>query len=169
MVVVEFRDGPGGQFRHVVADLVGGRRLAVGPADIEGLQKWSWFEGDRKRERLVTLDVAASALKTTHASARPAARADSDGTNEDPAVATVPVETFPPAGGTGMSAIATWSWYPKADDELLFPKGAEVREIEDVNGDWFFGVYMGSSGLFPSPYVHVLDGATSTHVQHDKA
>jgi hypothetical protein len=43
------------------------------------------------------------------------------------------------------------------DDELLFPKGAEVRECKDVNGDWFYGTYMGKKGLFPSPYVKILD------------
>jgi hypothetical protein len=59
-----------------------------------------------------------------------------------------------------MKALAMWSWYPKEEDgdnELLFPKGAEVRECVDVNGDWFWGVYMGAKGLFPAPYVKVLD------------
>jgi hypothetical protein len=59
-----------------------------------------------------------------------------------------------------MRALASWSWYPKegeGDNELLFPRGAEIRECFDVNGDWFFGVYMGAKGLFPAPYVRVLD------------
>jgi hypothetical protein len=68
-------------------------------------------------------------------------------------------KTFPPDGGTGMSAMALWSWYPQdgGEDELLIPTGAEVRECKDVNGDWFFGTYMGKRGLFPAPYVRVLE------------
>lgn len=58
-----------------------------------------------------------------------------------------------------MRATAGWAWYPKAgaDDELLFPKGAEIREVEDVNGDWSHGSYMGVQGLLPAPYVRILD------------
>jgi hypothetical protein len=41
-------------------------------------------------------------------------------------------------------------------DELLFPRGAELKEIVDVNGYWYYGVYMGAQGLFPSTYVKML-------------
>lgn len=66
---------------------------------------------------------------------------------------------FPPDGGVGMKALAIWGWYPAddTDDELLFPKGAEVRECKDVNTDWYYGSYMGKSGLFQANYVRVLD------------
>ncbi|KAM0276758.1 hypothetical protein ACHAQH_006407 [Verticillium albo-atrum] len=137
MVVVGFVEGQGGQFRHVVQDLVGGRKLTVETAgeveEARGLQRWSWLDGDRKVERLVTVNVAVSAPESEGAAA------------------------FPSDGGAGWSAVASWAWFPKAEDELMFPRGAEVREIEDVNGDWFFGVYMGAKGLFPSPYVKRVD------------
>jgi hypothetical protein len=42
------------------------------------------------------------------------------------------------------------------EDELMFPKGAEVLEVEDVNGEWFHGLYMGKQGLFPAPYVRLV-------------
>jgi hypothetical protein len=42
------------------------------------------------------------------------------------------------------------------DDELLFPRGAGILEVEDVNGEWFHGFYMGSQGLFPAPYVRLV-------------
>ena len=45
----------------------------------------------------------------------------------------------------------------EGEGELAFPRGAEVRECVDVNTDWFFGAYMGKKGLFPAPYVRVLD------------
>ena len=54
-----------------------------------------------------------------------------------------------------------WSYYPEEGEggkgELLFPKGAEVREVEDINEEWYFGVYAGEKGLFPAQYVRVLD------------
>ncbi|KAK8159202.1 hypothetical protein IWX90DRAFT_389913 [Phyllosticta citrichinensis] len=65
---------------------------------------------------------------------------------------------FPPDGGLGLRAVALWSYYPAPHvrDELAFPKGAEIREAEDINGDWFWGVYAGAKGLFPGAYVRVL-------------
>lgn len=67
--------------------------------------------------------------------------------------------TFPPDGGVGMRVLARWSHYPASDvtDELMFPRNAEIREVEDINGDWYWGCYAGSKGLFPGPYVVVLD------------
>ncbi|KAB2574729.1 Regulator of cytoskeleton and endocytosis [Lasiodiplodia theobromae] len=62
---------------------------------------------------------------------------------------------FPPDGGLGLRALALWSYWPQEGvrDELMFPKGAEIREAEDINGDWFWGVYCGKKGLFPGNYV----------------
>ena len=140
MVVVGFEDARGGQRRVVVQDLVGGRGLyeegAKGPG--LGVRQWGWGEG--RRVRLVSEDVA--------------------GTAPERAVGMVVERGFPPNGGVGMRALALWSWYPKEGEganELLFPRGAEVREVVDVNGDWFHGVYMGAKGLFPAPYVRILD------------
>ncbi|KAI9746516.1 MAG: hypothetical protein M1818_000229 [Claussenomyces sp. TS43310] len=144
MIIVGFDDSRGGQRRVIVQDLVGGRGLHEEPykvADQPGpqLQQWSWA-GD-KQVRLVTTDVAASAPTTSSSSLKLS-------------------NTFPPDGGVGMAAVALWSWFPKegdGDNELLFPKGAEIRECLDVNGDWYFGAYMGVKGLFPAPYVRVVD------------
>ncbi|KAI1340599.1 hypothetical protein F5Y15DRAFT_379205 [Xylariaceae sp. FL0016] len=136
MALIGFLDAKGGQKRYTVADLVGGRDLRTAPYDeLPGVQMWWWSGPNQSRlQRLATFDVTATA---------PALE---DGT-----------EQFPPDGGVGMKGFARWAWFPKAgsDDELLLPKGAEVREIEDVNGDWYFGCYMGAKGLFPAPYVRV--------------
>ncbi|PHH62155.1 hypothetical protein CDD81_7529 [Ophiocordyceps australis] len=139
MALVGFVDGKVGQWRFVERDLVGGRGLhaepleTTGPPGQAGLQVWSWRQGEERRDRFVTLDVSAMAPASTCA--------------------------FPPDGGSGMRAQARWAWFPHpgAHDELLFPKGAEICEIEDVNGDWFFGTYMGERGLFPAPYVRILE------------
>ena len=65
---------------------------------------------------------------------------------------------FPPDGGLGLRLVALWSYYPdsQVSDELLFPKGAEIREAWDINGDWFVGVYAGAKGLFPGNYARVI-------------
>ncbi|POR31176.1 Uncharacterized protein TPAR_08616 [Tolypocladium paradoxum] len=144
MAVIGFVDGKVGQWRFVERDIVGGRALRTEPFEGsehqgQGLRVWSWRKGEEKWERLVTKDVSATA----------------------PGVAgsLTLTQSFPPDGGLGMRASARWAWYPQAgaEDELLFPKGAEIREIEDVNGDWFFGTCMGAKGLFPAPYVRLSE------------
>lgn len=147
MAIVGFAEGALGLRRRTFHEVVGGRALRVEPydgpeAEAAGvrLQKWSWKGLDgASLERLVALDVAASAPQA------------SSGTG---------TQQFPPDGGAGLVAVARWAWYPQPDtaDELLFPKGAEVREVEDVNGEWCFGCYMGAEGLFPAPYVRVVEG-----------
>ncbi|OTB06581.1 hypothetical protein M426DRAFT_318651 [Hypoxylon sp. CI-4A] len=148
MAIVGFTEGSLGQRRNVFQDIVGGRSLHTEPYEGNGvpneeqrqerglqLQKWSWkSQNGTSLERLVAVDVAATA----------------------PALGT---ELFPPDGGAGLKAVAKWSWYPQAGttDELLFPKGSEIREVEDVNGEWLFGTYMGAEGLFPAPYVRVIE------------
>lgn len=138
MVVVGFQEGRGGQLRHVVRELVGGRRLQVEPAgDGEGQRLERWFiasyERQKQFERLVTADVGDSV------SLGP----------KDPA------PTFPPENGLGWTGEARYAWYPAegATDELLFPKFARVAEVKEVNEFWLFGVYMGTEGLFPNEYV----------------
>jgi hypothetical protein len=78
--------------------------------------------------------------------------------SSEAAAAAAPVH-FPPDGGAGMRALALWGYFPAAGvaDELLFPRGAELREVVDVNGDWFWGGYAGRTGLFPGPYVQLLE------------
>lgn len=62
----------------------------------------------------------------------------------------------PPADGSlGARCLAAWSYFPKEGvvDELALPRNAEVREVEDLNGEWSVGVYAGAVGLFPSNHV----------------
>lgn len=146
MVVIGFAPGEVGHWRYIERDLIGGRKLRIEPLGEEGqphppCQKWSWKLDDQKLERLVTQDVLATAPTSHHS--------------------TTYTSTFPPDGGVGQRVFAKWAWYPKeeAEDELLFPRGAEIREAEDVNGDWYFGIYMGAKGLFPSGYVQGGDAS----------
>lgn len=64
---------------------------------------------------------------------------------------------FPPEGGAGGRGVAIYSYWPEDGEggagELNLPRGAEVTEIEDINGDWLSGVYAGDIGVFPDGFV----------------
>lgn len=139
MIVVGFEDRDGGRKRIVVRDLVGGRALQIESkmtAKKERAMVWTWRKGSEagRWSRLVTRDVKDTATNdlTAHAAPFP-----------------------PPDGGNGMRMRSLWGYFPadEVEDELMFPRGAEITEVEDVNGDWFWGVYAGSKGLFPGGYV----------------
>lgn len=144
MIIVGFEDKYGGQRRVIMQDLVGGRGFyedLSASKDHSGVdvQQWSWGDAPHTHIKLVTMDVSKTAPTTS------------------PGI--VIEEGFPSSGGLGSSGVARWAWYPEdgATDELMFPKGAEVRECKDVNGDWFHGTYMGKRGMFPAPYVRFTD------------
>jgi len=148
MVMMAFQESTVGQRRYIVRDLVGGRRLRTDP--VEGtstLVSWCWPQGDQKLGRLVTTDVAATAPAVP----------EGDGALPE---GVVRVQTFPPDGGLGLVARARWGWLPihrqRGEDELYFPRNAEIREVEEVNDEWYVGSYMGDVGLFPAPYVRLF-------------
>ncbi|KAK0654522.1 hypothetical protein QBC41DRAFT_287908 [Cercophora samala] len=145
--------------RKIFKDLVGGRRLRVEPVPNNSLyQTWSWkvdaSGGSSKRKaRLVGVDVGTS---TKGVNPRGVAEWKPEQQAE---LAMVQDENdFPTDGGADPRAVANWGWVPGegGEDELFFPRGAEIGEVEDVNGEWFHGWYQGVGGLFPGPYVRVL-------------
>lgn len=79
-------------------------------------------------------------------------------TSSSPATNPTATRRFPPDGGVGLVVQALWSYYPDEDvnDELLFPRGAEITEAENVNDDWFWGCYAGVTGLFPGGHGRVV-------------
>jgi len=137
MVVLGFEDREGGrQVRIVDRDLVGGVALKDEEPDRVAREAlWKWRDADG-----------------TTRNVRP--KAVGEGKESEVFVQ----REFPPDGGIGLKLVALWSYYPDETvvDELMFPKGAEVREAEDINGDWFWGVYAGSGGLFPGNYARVI-------------
>ncbi len=65
----------------------------------------------------------------------------------------------PPTGELwGLRATALWAYWPRegVEDELGFPKGAEIVEARDINGDWWEGRYCGRGGLWPQGYARIL-------------
>ncbi|PLN80358.1 hypothetical protein BDW42DRAFT_170988 [Aspergillus taichungensis] len=51
------------------------------------------------------------------------------------------------------TAIALYDYEAAEDNELSFPEGAEITNIEFPDKDWWFGEYNQKRGLFPSNYV----------------
>lgn len=96
-----------------------------------GVETWWWEEDGKRVERLVAVDVKRS----------------------------VGEGGFPSDGGAPRG-VARWAWYPAegVEDELMFPKWAEIEEVRDENGEWCSGWYMGKSGLLPAAYLTMLDG-----------
>ncbi|TQB72225.1 hypothetical protein MPDQ_006944 [Monascus purpureus] len=165
MVVVGFETHEEGQKRVVVRGLVGGHALrdeyalhqqqqqqhastptsatfsgsnTVIPSPEIGSGDWSWKEGPERRKKASRVRSALSASPTFFSS--PHSRRP------------------PPDGGIGLIVHARWSWFPEEDikDELMFPRGAEITEAENINDDWFWGCYAGVTGLFPGAHVVVV-------------
>ncbi|KAI4174580.1 MAG: hypothetical protein LQ343_002153 [Gyalolechia ehrenbergii] len=144
MIIVGFEDSPAGQRRVVVRDLVGGHGLKNdgNSAEQSMKQEWSWQDGQQRYVWTVSKQVSS------------VSESQDDGTTAGPLL-----RRYPPSGGIGMRVLALWTYLPgdEAQDDLSFPKGAEIQEAENINGDWFVGCYAGKSGLFPGNYVRVLD------------
>ncbi|KAE9982311.1 hypothetical protein EG327_005899 [Venturia inaequalis] len=131
MVVIGFEDRDGGQRRLVERDRVGGSRLkeeSSGSNDMTAIPDWSWKDANGKDRKARTGYNVSGRL--------------------------------PPDGGVGLRLVANWGYFPGegVKDELMFPKGAEIREAEDINGDWFWGGYAGAMGLFPGNYGRIVGG-----------
>ena len=149
MIIVGFQDSNIGQRRIVVEDLVGGHALKDEPTGDDSLE-WSWR--DEGQRQAITVSKASKAVTGR-------AKDVTDSPLANGGAAPPLLKTYPPNGGVGMHVQALWSWWPdeEAKDELAFPKGAEIRECEDINGDWFWGIYCAKKGLFPSNYGRILE------------
>ena len=142
MSVVGFEDSSAGQRRVIVKDIVGGHALedSGGQASHTAVsQEFTWQDGDQRQVRT---------LSRLSVSDEPTAA----GATESPQSHTW-IET--PA----LRALAIWSYWPESEgqDDLTFPRGAEVCEIENINSDWCLGYYAGKLGFFPAKYVRVLN------------
>ena len=142
MIIFYFEDSPLGQRRVIVNDLVGGHFLEN---DGEGLfaeqEKgvWRWVESGERKTRTV------SRQHWQNGSGASQARTHN-------------LQKFPPDGGVGIVARAAHAWVPAedVDNELGFPRGAEIREAVKISDEWYLGYYAGNKGLFPLNYVRVL-------------
>ncbi|KAF2435834.1 hypothetical protein EJ08DRAFT_645518 [Tothia fuscella] len=83
--------------------------------------------------------------------------------DEEPARAPAPAPSAPqsapapaaaPTSG-GKTATAQYDYEAAEDNELSFPDGATIKNIEFPDDDWWFGEYGGKTGLFPANYVEL--------------
>ncbi|CAD0089812.1 unnamed protein product [Aureobasidium vineae] len=58
--------------------------------------------------------------------------------------------TSAPAAAGGQTATAQYDYEAAEDNELSFPDGAKITDV-----DWWFGHYNGQQGLFPANYVEL--------------
>ncbi len=129
MVIIGFQDAGGGQRRVVDRDLVGGWTFVDSDTTTAASRKWRW--NDNGQEQAVDAEHQRRLAQNFRA---------------------------PPDGGIGLVFYGRWNYFPEdaSDKDLVFPKGAEIREAEDINGEWLWGVYTGRTGLFPAAYVNFL-------------
>ncbi|GAB7352666.1 hypothetical protein MBLNU459_g3030t1 [Dothideomycetes sp. NU459] len=70
-------------------------------------------------------------------------------------------ERAPPAAppvasaGAGKTATAQYDYEAAEENELSFPDGATITNVEFPDDDWWFGEFNGKSGLFPANYVQI--------------
>ncbi|KAI4953735.1 hypothetical protein J4E91_002583 [Alternaria rosae] len=60
-----------------------------------------------------------------------------------------------PSQSAGPTATALYDYEAAEDNELSFPEGATVTELQFPDEDWWLGSYNGQSGLFPANYVEL--------------
>ncbi|CAG8266386.1 unnamed protein product [Penicillium salamii] len=174
MITVGFEDHEEGQRRAIVSDLVGGRALKddhvaqsqpQSPAsEVSGLiaspklgtGDWSWKEGPGPERRKKASRIRGTALALTGGHGSVSDLSSQPGAS--PIQNIPPFRNFPPNGGVGLIVQARWSYYPDEDvqDELAFPRGADITEAENINGDWYWGCYAGRTGLFPGSHIRVV-------------
>ncbi|KAJ5759184.1 hypothetical protein N7520_006340 [Penicillium odoratum] len=167
MINVGFEDHQDGQRRVVVKALVGGHALkdehvnqsptsptATAPiASPElGIGDWSWKEGQDRRKKASRARNSLTFPIRSHSSDADSVSQNGNTPTSQHASA---LRRFPPDGGVGLIVFALWSYYPEegVQDELVFPRGADITEVENINDDWFWGCYAGRTGLFPGSRV----------------
>ncbi|KAK0618609.1 hypothetical protein B0T17DRAFT_538410 [Bombardia bombarda] len=72
----------------------------------------------------------------------------------EPEPNTAPAAAATSANG-GPTATAQYDYEAAEDNELSFPEGATITNLEFPDEDWWHGHYQGASGLFPANYVQL--------------
>ena len=157
MIIIGFEDSSQGRRRIVLEDLVGGHALNESDTTLtssnsrsssqeeQGGPGWRWQGGTKQMN---------SASRSTTMVQSPQGAEKASGSQS----AGNEGKAFPPSGGVGMRVQALWGYWPQdgVKDELGFPRGAEITECDDINGDWYWGIYCSQKGLFPGGYGRVI-------------
>lgn len=157
MVIVGFEDRVGGQRRLVVADRVGGLSLKEEATTTSG----TTAANSSNTATATHLQPNPSGMQWSWRDEDDTLRTRSHSNSPGLASAHLPLaeqQRYPPSGGVGLRIAALFGWFPEEGiaDELMFPRGAEITEAADINGQWFWGCYAGAKGLFPGNYGTVM-------------
>ncbi|KAJ8126184.1 hypothetical protein O1611_g7456 [Lasiodiplodia mahajangana] len=87
-----------------------------------------------------------------HAVAQPSPPPAAVPTQPTPVAEPVPV---PATEDVGATATAQFDYEAAEDNELSFPEGAKITNLEFPDEDWWYGHYKGDMGLFPANYVQL--------------
>ncbi|KAI0109678.1 hypothetical protein GGR51DRAFT_512386 [Nemania sp. FL0031] len=87
-----------------------------------------------------------------HAVAQPSPPPAAVSVQPTPAAEPVPA---PATEDVGATATAQFDYEAAEDNELSFPEGAKITNLEFPDEDWWYGHYKGDMGLFPANYVQL--------------
>ncbi|KAJ5880536.1 uncharacterized protein N7473_011589 [Penicillium subrubescens] len=73
----------------------------------------------------------------------------------EPVAAPVQEAATPNGGSHEPTATALYDYEAAEDNELSFPEGAKILNVEFPDDDWWLGEYRGARGLFPANYVEL--------------
>ncbi|RMZ91511.1 hypothetical protein DV736_g1244, partial [Chaetothyriales sp. CBS 134916] len=176
MIITTFEADSDSELRRVVAqDLVGGVKMqdediaawTAAMTTQEGavmtptrVREWTWYD---PADPAADPGSVSRHVKTRQSAFAPQSLGGTGTSNDSTATVTgssTKSTKFPPDGGFGETCVALWSYYPEEGEagkgELIFPRYAEIKEVEHINEDWSDGVYAGQRGLLPAAYVREL-------------
>ncbi|KAL4868657.1 hypothetical protein BDV12DRAFT_169157 [Aspergillus spectabilis] len=178
MIVIGFEEYPEGPRRVIARNLVGGHALkdkqlpptsspvqaastptGTPTSETPSLGDWSWKEGSERRKKASRVRSSWNNDRDRNTNSEPGTPSSLNPSQpQSPSTASSNSRRFPPDGGVGLIVHALWSWYPEdgVRDELMFPRGADITEVENINDDWYWGCYAGMTGLFPGSHVSVV-------------
>ncbi|QIW97842.1 hypothetical protein AMS68_003360 [Peltaster fructicola] len=113
---------------------------------------WWMGENSRGEKGLFPSNYVELQPETSQAAPAPAARAV-------PEPAHAPVSAPAPSAPSKQTAtaVALYDYEAAEDNELSFPEGAEITDVEFPDEDWWHGSFNNHSGLFPANYVQLQE------------
>ncbi|KAF1808967.1 hypothetical protein P152DRAFT_462020 [Eremomyces bilateralis CBS 781.70] len=80
---------------------------------------------------------------------------EDDAPGAAPSAPPAPPAAAPPATESGPTATAMYDYEAAEENELSFPDGAKITNVEFPDDDWWIGEFGGHKGLFPANYVEL--------------
>jgi len=111
-----------------------------------------WWEGTNSKGERGLFPANYVELQTSGVPAAPTQQQETQQAQPEPAQAQQPAAA---AQKSGPTATAQYDYEAAEDNELSFPEGAKITDVEFPDEDWWSGSYNGKQGLFPANYVEL--------------